>query len=237
MKKTGLTQRLRISRYLSRFSSPQLSLSQLPLRRVALRKSWKKHRVLILSVGLNILFLLVGVFSLPQKGVSSYLVSQSPSQSREPVKFSPYYLDRTSLFEVLPRSQNEILFVGDSLTNRGEWAELFENQTINNRGINGDNTYGLLKRLDQVTASRPRKIFLMIGINDLITKENLEQITYKYRLILKTIKQLIPNTQVFVQSVLPVNNRTKFILDNNDVIAFNNKLKGLANEYKYEYVD
>jgi lysophospholipase L1-like esterase len=232
MKKTGHTQRLRIFRYLSRFSSPQL-----PLRRVTFRKPWKKNWVLVLSVALNILFLSVGVFSLPQKGVSSYLISQSPSQSREPVKFSPYYLDRTSLFEVLPRSQNEIIFVGDSLTNRGEWSELFENPNIKNRGINGDNTYGLLKRLDQLTASRPSKIFIMLGINDLISRENLEQITYKYRLILKTIKQLIPSTQVFVQSVLPVNNRTKFILDNNDVIAFNNKLKGLANEFKYEYVD
>lgn len=237
MKKTGLTQRLRIFRYLSGFSSPQLSLSQLPLRRVALRKSWKKHWVLILSVALNILFLLVGVFSLPQKGVSSNLVSQSPSLSREPVKFSPYYLDRTSLFEVLPRSQNEILFLGDSLTNRGEWSELFENPNIKNRGINGDNTYALIKRLDQITASRPKAIFIMVGINDLITKEELEKITYKYRLILRTIKQLIPSTQVFVQSVLPVNNRTKFIVDNNAVIALNDKLKTLVNEFKYEYID
>ena len=202
----------------------------------------KKNGLFLLSVTLNILFLLVVIFLLPQRGESSYLfrnttLSQSTSPTSEPVKFSAYYLDRKSLFEVLPKSENDIIFLGDSLTNRAEWSELFETPNIKNRGINGDNTYGILKRLDQITTSLPEKIFVMIGINDLIAKEEIEKITYKYRLMLKTIKQSTPNTQVFVQSVLPVNNSSRFIVDNKQVIAFNDKLKRLSEEFKYEYVD
>ena len=182
------------------------------------------------------------MFLLPLKGETSYLLSQNPqSQStstfKDPIQFPAYYLDRRSLFEVVPKNQNDIVFLGDSLTNRCEWSELFQNPNIKNRGINGDNTYGLLYRLEQITRPRPRKIFIMIGINDLIPREDLEKINYKYSLILKTIKQSTPDTQVYIQSVLPVNNRLKQVVDNKDVIALNDRLKKLAKEFKYEYID
>jgi hypothetical protein len=83
----------------------------------------KKNWLFLLSVTLNILFLLVVVFLLPQRGETSHLLSnaalsQSTTPTSEPVKFSAYYLDRKSLFEVLPKSENDIIFLGDSLTNR-----------------------------------------------------------------------------------------------------------------------
>ena len=38
---------------------------------------------------------------------------------------------------------------------------------IHTRGIGGDTTSGLLRRLDEITEDRPRKVFLLIGANDL----------------------------------------------------------------------
>lgn len=208
----------------------------------------KKSRKLVLSVTLNLLFLSGGVLLLPKRGVTSYLFSnqqlnQSPSQSSVPVKFSSYYLDRKSLFDILPHNRDEIIFLGDSLTNRCEWSELLENQNVKNRGINGDNIYAVLKRLDQITASRPKKIFIMIGINDIIANESFDKIIYKYKLMLTTIKQASPDTKVFVQSVLPVNNSFKWTLSNNNAILNNNiiivnkELKILATQFQYEYID
>lgn len=202
----------------------------------------KKNWLLVLSLTVNILVLSLSALLLPKKGLTSFLLSnkalsQSTNLTKSPVKFSDYYLDRNSLFELLTRSQDDIIFLGDSLTNRCEWSELFEKANIKNRGINGDNTYGLLNRIEQITASRPKKIFIMIGINDIIPNEDIEKITYKYRLILKTIKQSTPDTQVFVQSVLPVNNRRKWIADNNKVIALNEKLILLTKEFHDEYID
>lgn len=205
-------------------------------------KFFKKKWLFGFSITLNILFLLSSILLLPQKGASFYLFSnaelrQFANNPNETVKFSNYYLDRKSLFDILPSSKNAVIFLGDSLTNRCEWSELFGNQNIKNRGVNGDNTYGILKRLNQITNLQPQKIFIMIGINDLIAKEKPDKIIYKYRLILRDINQSIPGTQVFVQSILPVNNRLKLIADNNEIIALNNKIRILAEEFKYKYID
>ncbi|HAA32572.1 MAG TPA: G-D-S-L family lipolytic protein [Cyanobacteria bacterium UBA8553] len=210
-------------------------LFPIPLRFV--KNKW----LLWFSLTLNILFVLSSILLLPQRGASFYLfsnpVNQTANNPNGIVRFSNYYLDRKSLFDILPSSKNAVIFLGDSITNKCEWAELFGNQDMKNRGINGDNTYGLLKRLDQITNLQPKKIFIMIGINDIIAKEKTDSIIYKYRLILRGIKQSIPGTQVFVQSVLPVNNRLKMIANNNDIITLNNKIKILSEEFQYKYID
>jgi hypothetical protein len=61
----------------------------------------------------------------------------------------------------------EVVMLGDSLTELGEWQEMFPEVKIANRGISSDMTSGILERLDEVMEARPRKVFLMAGINDL----------------------------------------------------------------------
>ena len=68
------------------------------------------------------------------------------------------------------------LFLGDSLTEYGNWRELFPGLDIKNRGIAGDTTDGVLHRLDGITALSPDKIFLMIGINDLLMGRSVKRI-------------------------------------------------------------
>ena len=61
----------------------------------------------------------------------------------------------------------EVVMLGDSLTELGEWQEMFPKVKIANRGISSDTTSGILERLDEVLVAQPRKVFLMAGINDL----------------------------------------------------------------------
>jgi hypothetical protein len=79
--------------------------------------------------------------------------------------FSTFYQQRSSLFRLLPQSKGDIMFLGNSITNGNEWDELFNDASIKNRGISGDATLGVLNRLDEVTARKPGKVFLLIGIN------------------------------------------------------------------------
>src|SRR3954464_460041 len=60
---------------------------------------------------------------------------------------SSYWRERTSLFRVIGQKA-EVVMIGDSLTDGGEWAELFPQQDIVNRGIDSDTTHGVLARLD-----------------------------------------------------------------------------------------
>ena len=53
------------------------------------------------------------------------------------------------------------------IRDRGWWSLLLKRGDVENRGIGGDNTFGMIDRLPDILKSKPRKIFLMAGINDL----------------------------------------------------------------------
>jgi len=119
--------------------------------------------------------------------------------------FSPYWHQRASLFRLLPDTPGEIIFLGDSLTDGCDWAEIFQDWRIKNRGISGDTTAGVIARLDEVVSSKPAKIFLMVGVNDLAQGKNPADIINNIKLIVKKIKISSPQTKIYLQSLLPVN--------------------------------
>lgn len=204
--------------------------------------------ILISSTILNILFVLIGVTLIAKKGGFPYLIQKisdnlNPKQDNWDNVFAPAYVDKTSQFQILPKIKNAIVFLGDSITAQGEWTELLTNyniqNNIQNRGISGDTTIRILRRLDIILESKPRQVFLMVGINDLINaKKTIDETVAGYKEILMQFQTMIPNTQVFVQSVLPVNNQVYiFWQDNQNVISLNLKLKALAQEFNYQYID
>ena len=77
-----------------------------------------------------------------------------------------YWRERVSLFRAFGGTA-DVVMLGDSLTDGAEWQEIFPDQAIVNRGIDGDTADGVLERLDGVLALRPQLVVLMIGINDL----------------------------------------------------------------------
>lgn len=126
------------------------------------------------------------------------------------------------MFQILPKSKSDIIFLGDSITDECEWAELLKNPQIKNRGISGDTTMGILHRLEDVLKSQPKKIFLMVGINNFIYDERSpEEVLAGYKQIITKIRDKSPNTEIFIQSVLPVN-KTKYGINvnNNNVIKY-----------------
>lgn len=135
--------------------------------------------------------------------LSNLIFAQEPTSTQP--KFSTYYYQKKELFEILPDTKDEIIFLGNSIIDGWEWGELFKNKDIKNQGISGDITDGLLFRLDEVTRSNPYKIFIMIGVNDLSRNKNPEYILTNYSKILQTIVENTPDTQIYVQSILPVN--------------------------------
>ena len=118
---------------------------------------------------------------------------------------STYYYQKVTLFQSLPNTENEIILLGDSITDGCEWGELYGNANIKNRGISGDVTQGVLDRLDEVTESLPDKIFIMIGVNDLARGYSTIVVTENMKAIVSRIKEASPTTEIFLQSILPVN--------------------------------
>lgn len=197
--------------------------------------------ILIISISINILFLLIISFVTVKKGGIEFIYSQFQKYSVnvDKIVYTPYYLHKKSQYEKLPVSELDIIFLGDSLTDEGEWFELLENPNIRNRGISGDTTDRILERLETITNGKPNQIFLTIGINDFINKSHSsDYILERYKEILSIVKVQSPETEVIVQSVLPVNNHIlRYWYSNQNIISFNSKLEELAEEFNYRYIN
>ena len=156
-------------------------------------------------------------------------------------KYSTYYYQRASLFEVLPVDSDDILFVGNSITDGGEWCELFQNPNVKNRGISGDTTQGVYDRLDALLKGTPAQILLLIGINNVPRGESADSIAAGIRRIVQRIRQESPATEVLVQSVLPVTPQYgKFDGHTSHwqlVPEINRRVRRLAQEEKVTYID
>lgn len=148
-----------------------------------------------------------------------------------------YYYHKKEHFETLPDTEDEIIFLGNSITDNSEWWELFGDPHIKNRGIGGDDTDGILERLDEVTGSNPSKIFIMIGTNDLSNGKSVEYIADNYRKIIERIRQSTPGTRIYIQSVLPTDDAVHYTRRNTDIIRINDLLKQIAAENGLAYID
>lgn len=155
-------------------------------------------------------------------------------------KYSTFYEQRASLFEKLSISPHDIVFLGNSITNGAEWAELFENNKVKNRGISSDITAGVYDRLDVITKGKPSKIFLLIGINDIARDLAVDSIITNFKQIIDKIKHDSPSTLLYIQSVLPVNPDFGMFQSHMkpDIIKeVNMKLADLSNRQNVKYID
>lgn len=145
-----------------------------------------------------------------------------------------HYAQRADFFRRYPVNEGDIVFLGDSITDGGCWEELFPGVPLKNRGINADDTLGVIKRLDDILTAKPLAIFLLIGTNDLpwFTYRTNRHILESYNQILDRCKELSPATRVFVQSILP---RGKSFAKR--VKQINTELEALAKQHGYTFIN
>lgn len=155
-----------------------------------------------------------------------------------------YYVRKRNLQESLPIQKGAIVMFGNSITEQGLWSEFFPDHKMQNRGIGGDMVCGMIDRMPYVADAKPSQLFVMAGVNDLIfTSATVAQLEKKYRELLQIVKTHSPNTKIYIQSVLPVNEgmesgSNKFFKDKNTRIAeFNERLKVVAKDLKLPYLD
>ncbi len=95
------------------------------------------------------------------------------------------------------------LFIGDSMTEGFDLQRILKQDNLVNMGIGGDFTSGVLKRLDLVNQLQPKKIFIMIGINDILKQVPQERIKSQYEQIILSLIKQCPQAQLYVQENLP----------------------------------
>jgi lysophospholipase L1-like esterase len=130
--------------------------------------------------------------------------------------------------------KKRILFIGDSLIEFFDWAERFREHEVYNFGIAGETVEGLKSRLPHILnkVNAPDFVFIMSGINNMAMGD--DGFVRTYNEIVKVIEKTCPDTNVVVQSLLPV---LFPYIDNKEIRALNTELKALASEEKAVYLD
>ena len=161
--------------------------------------------------------------------------------AQEACRYNQYYYQRSSLFEELPIDSNDIVFIGNSITDNCEWHELLDNPDIKNRGIGTDVSMGVYDRLNPITDGKPAKIFLMIGINDVLHDLSTDSIMGNITRIVQKIRRETPSTRLYLQSLLPFNSSfgkfSKLAGKEPQIVEINQRLKQLAATEQCTYID
>lgn len=143
----------------------------------------------------------------------------------------PYRQQMRELYRQLPIHENNIVFLGNSITDFGLWAEFFgDNPDIVNRGIQGIESPEVLEHLALIGEGHPRKLFLMIGINDF---EHPQTVVPNIRKMVTLMQERSPQTEIYVQSILPCNIEKR----KTTPTTLNPQIKALCEELGVTYID
>jgi len=115
----------------------------------------------------------------------------------------------SDLAGVLRNAPGRVVFLGNSITEYGDWKKLLNDTTVINRGIAADNTFGVLERLEDVIALQPKRLFIEIGINDIAQNIPTEIIVRNILSIVERVTMRSPVTKIYVLSILPTNDNVK----------------------------
>jgi hexosaminidase len=127
------------------------------------------------------------------------------------------------------------VFFGDSITSEAPWGELFGG--LLNRGIPGNTSRDLLARLDEVTARRPARLFMLIGVNDLLTGSSPDELVASVSTLLARLRNETPETRVTLISMLPVRRGTLRGVENPLIHSVNARFAELARRERVHFVD
>ncbi len=101
----------------------------------------------------------------------------------------------------------KILLIGDSITEGFKTGILLPNLNIINKGVYGDNSEGVLKRLNaDVISHNPDIVYILIGTNDFAMGRNNGQLLDTLEKIAGLLKKTIHTGEIYFTSILPTRN-------------------------------
>ena len=152
--------------------------------------------------------------------------------------------DFVNPYEIKVESNDNFLFLGDSITDYYPLEEYYDNLPVVNSGIAGNKTTDILSNMkERVYQYNPTKVFLLIGTNDLDSNDK-DIVNTTFNNIKKIIKRIRKNRSdatIYVESIYPVNstivNNTVNNRNNNKIKKLNQKLSSYCNDNNCTYIN
>lgn len=164
-----------------------------------------------------------------------------PSMAQTSKFHNDYYDCRMVAYAKMPIPENAMIWIGDSIIEQAWWESLTKEKDFVNRGIGGDNTYGMLHRLPLYLESSPRKIFIFAGINDISANYPIDEVYANFVAMVEMIQQKAPECEIYIQSPITPNNDVLaygYIKNKQDKLSeLNSRLEQLCNEKGVTWVD
>lgn len=144
---------------------------------------------------------------------------------------------------------DDAAFVGDSITEGIKLYEVMTNATVvAARGINLDNVFtddqirtaqGNSTVMGALEAAAPKKIYIMFGTNGVgwFTEQHFTDVYTKF---VKAVKEQHPDSQIYLQSILPVTQEfddSREDISNDKINRYNELVVEIAEEQKVHYLD
>ncbi len=140
------------------------------------------------------------------------------------------YMDQLKFYENFIPRDTDVVMLGDSLVHGANWNSLLPVSVVN-QGIQGDITEGAINRLDLVFKFKPKKVFIMLGVNDINLGMPVEKIFENYKTIINsTLERKIT---VIIQSTLLTSNNKW----NKNIEDLNLKLAAYCKEVGVAFID
>jgi len=133
---------------------------------------------------------------------------------------NPHYFKRMDLFAT-QKEQKNIVMLGNSLTEGGNWKNILLRTDVANRGVGSDVTEGYIKRINDVFDLNPKICFIEGGVNDLARNIPQQTIINNLKILIDTLRS---------QNIVPVLNTVTYVADNYRWIepkTFNSSIKDL----------
>jgi hypothetical protein len=127
-------------------------------------------------------------------------------------------------------SSQKIVFAGGSTIARGNWTAYF-GFPIENDGVWGFESWQLVNAIDGYIASRPDKIFIMIGANNILSRHE-SVLVGDMATIIEKVRKASPGTQIFIMSILPVKNN----FSNTLIESYNNQIQSLCTAKNVKFI-
>ncbi|MFS1464086.1 lysophospholipase [Vibrio lentus] len=127
----------------------------------------------------------------------------------------------------------DLVMFGDSITEWAPWADIFRDVSMVNRGLAGDTTTGMLRRIDTTLNVKPKLVCFMAGINDLAQGYDVEHIYQNYIDMLEVWQE--NDIRILVQSTLYVGSKLQGL--NPSVELLNSKISEYCSQQGTAFLD
>lgn len=129
--------------------------------------------------------------------------------------------------------QADLVMFGDSITEWAPWADIFRDISMVNRGLAGDTTSGMLRRIDTTLNVNPKLVCFMAGINDLAQGYDVDHIYQNYIDMLEVWQE--NDIRILVQSTLYVGSKLQGL--NPSVERLNRKISEYCDQQGIAFLD